>query len=128
MIIPRRWISCHIPDHHWINKTSFEGPTEICDFIKKQNQPLEVFHEENCSWNFEKFTGKHLCQSLFFNKVAALEYLFYRTPLGDCFQKKHQITKKKVLSNHKFRNVYNTAISLKKSTCSIYDLFYKLHG
>ena len=57
--------------------------------------------------NFAKFTGKHLCQSLFFNKVAALrpttllkrrpwhrcfpvnftkflEHLFCRTPLGDC--------------------------------------------
>ena len=29
--------------------------------------------------NFAKFSGKHLCQSLFFNKVAGL-----RTP-GDCF-------------------------------------------
>ena len=32
--------------------------------------------------NFTKFTGKHMCQSLFFNKVAGLR-LFYRTPLGD---------------------------------------------
>ena len=58
--------------------------------------------------NFAKFTGKHLCQSLFFNKVAGLRpatllkkridtglflrilqnfqvQLFYRKPLGDCF-------------------------------------------
>ena len=58
--------------------------------------------------NFEKFTGKHMCQSLFFNKVGGsslqlylkkdpgtgalvrilrnfLEDLFYRTPPGDCF-------------------------------------------
>ena len=58
--------------------------------------------------NFTKFTGKHLCQSLFFNKVAGLrpatllkkrlwhrcfpvnfvkfqEHLFFRTPPGDCF-------------------------------------------
>ena len=57
--------------------------------------------------NFAKFTGKQLCQSLFFNKVAGLkpvtllkkrfwhkcfpvnfakfqEHPFYRTPLGDC--------------------------------------------
>ena len=34
--------------------------------------------------NFTKFIGKHLCQSLFFNKVAGL-HLFYRTPLEDCF-------------------------------------------
>ena len=29
--------------------------------------------------NFATFTGKHLCQRLFFNKVAGLR-LFYRTP------------------------------------------------
>ena len=33
--------------------------------------------------NFTKFTGKHLCQSLFFNKVAGLRQ--HRTPLDDCF-------------------------------------------
>ena len=34
--------------------------------------------------NFAKFTGKHLGQSLSFNKVAGLR-LFYRTPHDDCF-------------------------------------------
>ena len=31
---------------------------------------LEVFCKKGVLRNFEKFTGKHLCQSLFFNKVA----------------------------------------------------------
>ena len=31
--------------------------------------------------NFVKFTGKHLCQSLFFNKVAGWGTIFYRIPL-----------------------------------------------
>ena len=53
--------------------------------------------------NFAKFTGKHLYQSLFFNKAATLlkkafgtgvfqwilrnfsEHVFYKKPLGDCF-------------------------------------------
>ena len=30
----------------------------------------EVFSEKGVLGNFVKFTGKHLCQSLFFNKVA----------------------------------------------------------
>ena len=30
----------------------------------------EVFCKEGVLRNFSKFTGKHLCQSLFFNKVA----------------------------------------------------------
>ena len=33
-----------------------------------QKQPLEVF----CKNRFAKFTGKHLCQRLYFNKVADL--------------------------------------------------------
>ena len=32
----------------------------------------EAFHEKGVLRNFTKFTGKHLCQSLFFNKVAGL--------------------------------------------------------
>ena len=31
---------------------------------------LQVFCEKAVLRNFAKFTGKHLCQSLFFNKVA----------------------------------------------------------
>ena len=30
----------------------------------------EVFVKKRCSYNFAKFAGKHLCQNLFFNKVA----------------------------------------------------------
>ena len=33
---------------------------------------LEVFCKKGVLRNFAKFTGKHLCQSLFFNKVACL--------------------------------------------------------
>ena len=33
---------------------------------------LEVFCREGVLRNFVKFTGKHLCHSLFFNKVAGL--------------------------------------------------------
>ena len=32
----------------------------------------EVFCKKGVPKNFAKFTGKHLCQSLFFNKVAGL--------------------------------------------------------
>ena len=33
---------------------------------------LEVFCKKGTLRNFAKFTGKHLCQSLFFNEVAGL--------------------------------------------------------
>ena len=35
----------------------------------RSNRP-EVFYKKGVLRNFAKFTGKHLCQSLFFNKVA----------------------------------------------------------
>ena len=35
-----------------------------------QKQPPEVFYKKGVFRNFAKFTGKHLCQSFFFNKVA----------------------------------------------------------
>ena len=37
---------------------------------KIEKQPPEVFCKKDVLRNFVKFTGKHLCQSLFFNKVA----------------------------------------------------------
>ena len=67
-----------------------------------------MFHKKGVLKNFAKFTGKYLCRSLFFNKVKSLkpatllkrdsgtgvflwnwwnfqDYLFDRTPPGDCF-------------------------------------------
>ena len=35
--------------------------------------------------NFTKFTGKHLCQSLFFNKVADLRTLLVNAAIWDTF-------------------------------------------
>ena len=37
-----------------------------------RNSLPEVFCKKGVPGNFAKFTGKHLCQSLFFNKVAGL--------------------------------------------------------
>ena len=38
----------------------------------KRSSHLEVFYKIGVLKNFEKLTGKHLCRSLFSNKVAAL--------------------------------------------------------
>ena len=40
--------------------------------FEEHRQPPEVFYKKGTLKNFAKFTGKHLCQSLFFNKVAGL--------------------------------------------------------
>ena len=41
-------------------------------------QPPEVFCKKGVLRNFSKFTGKHLYQSLFFNKVAGQAYNFIK--------------------------------------------------
>ena len=37
---------------------------------ERKKHTLEVFYKKGCSRISAKFTGKYLCQSLFFNKVA----------------------------------------------------------
>ena len=73
-----------------------------------QKQPPEVIYKKGVLKKFAKFTGKHLCQSLFFNKFTDLRRatllkkrlwhryfpenfakflrtLFLQPPLRDCF-------------------------------------------
>ena len=50
---------------------------EICSKLtiktpERQKQPPKLFYKKSVLRNFAKFTGKHLCQGLFFNKVAGL--------------------------------------------------------
>ena len=65
-----------------IFKSFFNGEKRL-DFTKQylseiflistvQKQPAEVLFNKRLPTNFAKFTGKHLGQSLFFNKVAGL--------------------------------------------------------
>ena len=42
------------------------------DILKIRSSRPEVFCKNGVLRNFTKFTGKHLCQSLVFNKVAGL--------------------------------------------------------
>ena len=47
--------------------------------INRRISRPEMFCKKSVHRNFAKFTEKHLCQSLFFNKVTGLS-LSYRTP------------------------------------------------
>ena len=43
----------------------------LLDYITKyRSSHTEVFRKKGFLKNFSKFTGKHLCQSLLFNKAA----------------------------------------------------------
>ena len=52
------------------NKTSFIDLHK--DTLKVRSTRPEVFCKKGVLKNFAKFTGKHLCRSLFFNKVTGL--------------------------------------------------------
>ena len=47
--------------------------------INKSSRP-ELFSKKGALRNLIKFTGKHLCQSHFFNKVAGLQ-LYYESKI-----------------------------------------------
>ena len=54
-------------------------------FLFRRSRP-EVFYKKNVLRNFAKFTGKHLRQSLYFNKVAGrLPTLFKKWLWHRCF-------------------------------------------
>ena len=56
-------------------KLCFNSTTFILkssEIVSVQKQPPEVFYKKGVLRKLSKFTGKHLCQSLFFNKAAGL--------------------------------------------------------
>ena len=77
----------------------------ILSLITLQKQPPEAFCEKSVLWNFAKFTGKHLCQSLFFNKVKTLVQVF------SC--KFCEISKNNYFTEHLRVTVFRSFISTK---------------
>ena len=51
---------------------------KVLYLINLQKQLSRGFLEKRCFKNFAKFTGKHPCQSVFFNKVAGLGLELYQ--------------------------------------------------
>ena len=56
------------------------------NMINFRSSSSEVFCKKGVLRNFAKLTGKHLCQSLFFNKVAELKLDFLFTDLCQHFE------------------------------------------
>ena len=66
----------HLGLHVIILRSNFSSSINIkktlwTSFNARSNRP-KVFCKKEVLENYPKFTGKHLCQSLFFNKVAGL--------------------------------------------------------
>ena len=55
--------------YYWVE--SLYVKRNLIPSLKESSRP-EAFCKKSFLRNFTKFTGKHLCQSLFFNKVAGL--------------------------------------------------------
>ena len=68
MLIPTIF-SSH-KDYHIVNKDTLKNMILVTE--NTRNSHLEVFYKKSVLGNFTKFTGKQLCQRLFFNKVAGL--------------------------------------------------------
>ena len=61
-----------IPDLNSLKPFGLEPKTNIRDITSSKKQPAKLFYKKSVPRNFAKFTRKHLCQDLFFNKDAGL--------------------------------------------------------
>ena len=66
---------------------SYLGPHQTFMIERYKAVVQKVFCKKGVLRNFAKFTGKHLCYSLFFNKVAGLRVatLLKKETLAQCF-------------------------------------------
>ena len=60
-----------------LHSFTFPFPVTLMIFITFRSSNPEVFCKRAVLKNFAKFTDKHLCQSLFFNKVAGKTILLW---------------------------------------------------
>ena len=60
-------------------QTLWDGMSPLYPHKNEKDKSFKRSHREVFHKSFTKFTGKHLCQSLFFNKVAGLAK-FLRIP------------------------------------------------
>ena len=77
--LPRYNIQATTAKH--CGETDIKAPSSfpiLLDFPNLRSSRPELFCKKGVLKHFAKFTGKHLCQSLFFNKVAGLA-------VGRCF-------------------------------------------
>ena len=77
--------SFQIPEHdfNWVFSGGTVSRNETMQLIDYEKQSPEVFYKKGTLQNFTKFTGKHLCRSVF-NKVFNKETLVQVFPWKFC--------------------------------------------
>ena len=116
---------------------------------KHRSRRPYVFCKKGVLRNFAEFIGKHLCQSLFFNKVSGWGFceisknsFSYRTPLRVCVceqnklmilsncaicgEKKSTFIKKQELNN--FKNIWNDQFKLNKIIKQVFIDFRQIYA
>ena len=108
---PLNWLTT--PSNNSCQKLVFYSFLSAADLQATRSSHREVFCKKVVYKSFERFTGKHLCRSLFFNKVAGLRpfikkealaqvfscefyeisenTFFYRAPPSGCFCRNDQV-------------------------------------
>ena len=66
------FLTISVEDTKTIFCYDFEAPLSISETPIQRSRRPKVFCKKGVLRKFTKFTGKHLCQSLFFNNVAGL--------------------------------------------------------
>ena len=89
----------------------------------------EVFCKKGVLRNFAKFTGKHLCQSLFLNKVAGLRLLPIQgfTHTFSSFSYFFSTSSKAILAVAVSSSLYIFKVALSPSQKDIYIYIYLPH-
>ena len=81
------WMLCLICGHHTLEQCK-KFPERLRLMYMFRSSRRKVFCKIGVLRNFAKFTGKHLCQSLFFNKVSRPVTLLKKRLWHRCFPKK----------------------------------------
>ena len=71
--VEQSFLYLFLPNSFW--KSWGVRKLDYLSFIQKQTRRCSI--KTGAVKSFTKFTGKHLCQSIFFNKVAGLRLLLF---------------------------------------------------
>ena len=113
--IPANWIYVLHVHHDHVSTSHFRGCNlKICRRIRSNHWRCSV--RKGVLRNFAKFTQNYLCQCLYWKWNPGtgvflwilknfLEYLFYRTTMGDCFWK--ILNKPPTMTTRKYNKIFS---------------------
>ena len=99
----------------------------LLQYYEWQKQPLQVFYKKDILKNFTKFTGKHLCLTLFL-QASGLQFYLKRDYLAQVFSCEFcEIFKNTFFTEYLWTTAPRMALQRSKS-CSIFHGRISKHG